>query len=61
MAVEERPVMVMWGDPIHGFKLTGPLMPNSDEIEDITDGVLANETWWYVQIIDPYTMTREDV
>lgn len=56
-----KPVMIMWGDPIAGFKLTGPLMPNSDEIEYVTEVILCNETWWHVSIIDAATMTREDI
>lgn len=59
--MQERPVMVMWGDPIAGFKITGPLTPNTDHIEYVTEVLLGNETWWYVPIIDAATMSREDV
>ena len=47
-----KPVMIMYGDPVGGFKIVGPVVPNSYEIERITDEVLFDETWWYVTIID---------
>lgn len=56
-----KPVMVMWGNPVTGFKVTGPLIPNSLEIDYVTDVLLDRETWWYVPIIDAASMTREDV
>ncbi len=57
----DEKVMIMWGDPIVGFKITGPLAPNSDHIDYVCEVALSGETWWPVPIVDPYTITPEDI
>lgn len=44
------PVMVMSGNPRDGFAVYGPLVPNTPQIEDLTDNHLRNVDWWYVPI-----------
>jgi hypothetical protein len=45
------PVVVLAGNPVDGFTVHGPAVPNSPELENFCETrPMANDTWWLAPI-----------
>jgi hypothetical protein len=47
-----KQIMIMYGNPADGFQLVGPVTPNEETAEMITEH-LHRDTWWYVYFATP--------